>query len=100
MNRRSFLQAAGAGLAFPGVGHLVAAGVTSAGWRTFEVNTRVEILNPSGATRIWLPTALISETPFQKTLSNKFTAEGGAVKMVERKPDSAGIIAAEFPAGV
>ena len=24
-------------------------------WRTFEVTTRVEILFPEGATRVWLP---------------------------------------------
>ena len=47
------------------------------GWRTFEVTTRVEILKPSGATRVWLPAVLIRETPFQKTLSNEFSAESG-----------------------
>ena len=49
---------------------------------------------------MWLPAALISETPFQKTLANKFSAEGGTAKIVESKADALGIIAAEFPAGV
>ena len=69
-------------------------------WRTFEVKTRVEILKSSGATRVWLPAALISKTPFQKTLSNKFSAEGGTARMVEGRADGLGIVAAEFPAGV
>jgi hypothetical protein len=51
-------------------------------------------------TRIWVPAALGRQTPFQKTLSNTFTAEGGNAKIVESKTDALGTIAAEFPAGV
>jgi transglutaminase-like putative cysteine protease len=94
MIRRDFLLSAGAvsaGLAFP---------KTSAPWRTFEVTTRVEILKSSGATRVWLPAGLIGNTPFQKTLSNGFSAEGGTAAMVEDKANGLGIVAAEFPAGV
>ena len=103
MNRRDFLRYAGAAsasLMFPKAGHRLAEGATSEGWRTFEVKTRVEILKSSGATRLWLPAALISETPFQKTLSNEFSAEGGTARIVEGKADGLGIISAEFPAGV
>jgi hypothetical protein len=64
------------------------------------VKTRVEIPKPSGATRVWLPAVLISETSFQKTLSNGFSAEGGTARIVEGRDDELGIIAAEFPAGV
>jgi len=105
MNRRSFLQTAGivsAGLAFPKAASLLASDTTaadSAGWRTFEIATRVEILKPSGPTRVWLPTALTAATPFQKTLANTFHAEGGKAKITESKPDSLGIIVAEFPEG-
>ena len=70
-----------------------------AGWRTFEVTTRAEVLKPSGATRVWLPAALLGSTPFQKTLANEFHAEGGTAKLVVSKADNLGIVAAEFPAG-
>jgi transglutaminase-like putative cysteine protease len=103
MNRRDFLRSAStvsAGVALAGTGRLFAHDAPSAGWRTFELTTRVEILKPSGTTRIWVPAALINETPFQKTLANTFTAEGGTAKIVESKADSLGIIATEFPAGV
>ena len=86
-----------AGLAFPGK---CLAEDTFRGWRTFEVITRVEVLKPSGTTRVWLPAALISQTPFQKTLSNRFSADGGAAKIVEVKIDGLGIVAAEFRSGV
>jgi transglutaminase-like putative cysteine protease len=106
MNRRHFLQTAGvvsAGLAFPKVSTLLARdsanAAANANWRTFEVTTRVEILKPAGVTRIWLPAALTTETPFQKTLTNTFNAEGGSAKLIESKPDALGIISAEFPEG-
>jgi transglutaminase-like putative cysteine protease len=44
--------------------------------------------------------ALISETPFQKTLSNDFSADGGTAGIVEFRADGLGITAAEFPPGV
>jgi transglutaminase-like putative cysteine protease len=104
MKRRDFLKSAGA----------VSAALTLAkvdrlfpeqkdqindGWRTFEVTTRVTVLKPSGTTLVWLPAALISNTPFQRTLSNKYRAEGGGkADIVEIKPDALGIVSAKFPA--
>jgi transglutaminase-like putative cysteine protease len=103
MKRRDFLRSTGvfsASLAFAKVGRIFAGDTTVARWRTFEVTTRVEVLKASGTTRIWLPAALIKETPFQKTLSATFHPEGGTAKMIEDKPDALGVIAAEFPSGV
>jgi transglutaminase-like putative cysteine protease len=69
------------------------------GWRTFEVTTRVEVLKPAGATRIFVPAALTTETPYQKTLANTFQCKGGAARTVASQQDGLGIVAAEFPAG-
>jgi transglutaminase-like putative cysteine protease len=101
VNRRNFLRSAGAmyaSVTFPKSERLFAKQPTG-GWRTFEVTTRVEVLKPSGLTRVWLPAALAGQTPFQKTLSNSFNAEGGAAKMFENKADSTGIVVAEFFGG-
>src|ERR1041385_4247519 len=68
----------------------------SAGARTFEVTTRIEVLKPSGPTRIWVPTALIAEAPFQKTLENSFHADGGTAQRVENKTDGLAMVVAEF----
>src|SRR5579864_9343368 len=103
MNRRDFLRSAGiasASLVFPGTTRLFAGSSAPHGWRTFEVTTHVEVLASSGVARIWLPAALASETPYQRTLANHFHAEGGTAHMVESKTDALGIVAAEFPAGV
>src|SRR5579859_7084584 len=103
MKRRGFLRLAGvmsAGMAFPGAARLFAQDSSTAGWRTFELTSRVEVLKPSGTTRIWLPAGLITETPFQKTLSNSYHAEGGVARMTGNKADALGIVVAEFPSGV
>jgi transglutaminase-like putative cysteine protease len=103
MNRRDFLRSVGvasASLALPRTAHLFAEGAMPSRWRTFEVTVRVEVVTIFGATRVWLPMALASETPYQRTLANQFHAEGGAARMIECKTDALGIVAAEFPAGV
>jgi transglutaminase-like putative cysteine protease len=103
MQRRDFLR--GIGILSTNLGlkswePVMAADARSNPWRKFEVTTRVEILNPTGATRIWVPAALITPTPYQKTVANTFQSGGGTAKMIGRKADGLGIIAAEFPAGM
>jgi transglutaminase-like putative cysteine protease len=103
MNRRDFLRSASiasASFALPKTTRLFAPTVASDGWRTFEVTTHVEVLKTSGSTRIWVPGALIQETPFQRTLSNTFDPVDGSAKLVESKTDALSIIAAEFAPGV
>jgi transglutaminase-like putative cysteine protease len=101
MKRRDFLRATSAviaGLALTDSIPLLAAS-SSSDWRTFEVSTHVQVLNPHGETHIWLPAALIRDTPFQKTLANKFDAPNGTARLTENKPDSLGIVTGTYPAG-
>ena len=103
MNRRDFLRSAGiasASLALPKSTRLFAESAPPVPWRKFELTTRVEILTSSRATRVWLPAALIADAPFQRTIGNRFHADGGTAKLVENSADGLGIVAAEFPAGV
>lgn len=104
MNRRDFLRSAGiisAGLAITKKGRLFAKDSMPTGWRTFELTTRVEILKPSGTTRVWLPAALTRNTPFQRALENRFHAEGATPALIrERREDRLGIVTTVFPAGV
>jgi len=102
MKRRDFLRTAGVvttAAAFPNTAVLFAQGTAPEAWRTFEVTTKIQVLKPSGVTRIWTPTALLAPTPFQKTLSNDFKAEGGTARIIENHADALGIVSAEFPAG-
>jgi Transglutaminase-like superfamily len=102
MNRRNFLQSTGAicaGLAVSkSIPVFADTSQTGGGWRTFEATTRVEVLKPSGVTHIWLPAALIRDTPFQRTHANKFSAEGGTAKLSKDRPNALGIVSATYPA--
>ena len=102
MNRRTFLQSTGAmcaGLAVrKSIPVFADALQTTGAWRTFQVTTRVEVLKPSGVTHIWLPSALIRDTPFQRTHANKFVAEGGTALLSKDKSNALGVVSATYPA--
>jgi transglutaminase-like putative cysteine protease len=103
MHRRDFLRTSAifsAHLALSRRSDSLAQGESSDDWRTFEVTTRVEVLKPSGITRVWLPAALISDSPFQRTRANTIDAPGGTARIVESRADGLGVVLAEFPSGV
>lgn len=103
MQRRDFLRFSGlasAGLVLPPSISSVFAQVPSADpWRIFEVTTRVEVLKPSGATRVWLPTPLLEDTAYIKPLGNVYQAEGGTSGFTTDPKYGAGIVWAEWAAG-
>jgi len=104
MNRRDFLRSgslAFVGLTLSEVAVSLARNPPSDGWSIFEVTTRAEVLKPSGVTKVWLPAALLQNTAFQRTLSNRVSAEGGEAKIVTSdNPSDLGIVAATFPSEV
>ncbi len=103
MNRRDFLRCAGvmsAGLALPARRALFAS-TPDRGWRTFEVTTDIEVLRPSGITRVWLPVPSRIATPYQKpAAADTFTAPGGRARLAIDARTAAAMIAAEWPEGV
>src|SRR5437870_607639 len=50
-------------------------------WRTFEVTTRVEIVFPEGATRVWLPVPSV-DSGYQKTIDNAWSGNAQTAKIV------------------
>jgi hypothetical protein len=44
-------------------------------WRTFEVTTRVDLLDPVGPTRIWLPVPSLN-TDWQRSLESRYNSNG------------------------
>ncbi len=115
MNRRVFLLNAGVvsagvalpSVALPGTGRLFGSSSSSSsssraedGWRTFEVTTKVEVLQPAGVTRVWLPTPLTTETPYQRALGQTMDAAGGTARVVTDAAAANGIACFEWPAGV
>jgi len=65
--------------------------------RIFEITTRIEILQPSGPTRVWVPTPLAA-APYQETLGDTYhLGEDGRSVMVEN--EDVDMLVAEWPAG-
>jgi hypothetical protein len=108
MDRRDFMRITGlasASIAIPSTLSSALAQTTADKpgpdkWRLFEVTTRVEVQKPVGVTRVWIPTPLAHDTPFQKTLGNTFQAEGGSSGYATDPKYGAGFIWAEWPEGV
>lgn len=102
MHRRDFLRLAGlstTGLVLPSAVTEAFAQSPADRWRTFEVTTRVEVLQPAGRTRVWLPTPLTVDTPYQKSLGSTFRAEGGEGKAMSDPAWGLGIVWAQWEEG-
>src|SRR6266446_6779035 len=68
------------------------------GWRTFEITTRVDVLQASATTRVWLPTPLAA-TPYQKTFGDTYHAAGGRTVMIETNANEPDVLGAEWQDG-
>ena len=108
--RRTFLKnsaAAALATALPGFTFAQTAAATpatrshfapqSGAWRTFDVTTRVDILKPDGATRVWLPVPSVN-SDYQQSLSNSFSSNGNS-QLVTDGQDGAKMLMVEFAAG-
>jgi hypothetical protein len=94
MNRRDFLYLCGVS-ALPVRARAQHADRATPAWRTFDVTTEVDVLNSAGVTRVWVPAALIIETPYQRTLNTSF-ASAAPARLVEERTDALGTVAAVF----
>jgi transglutaminase-like putative cysteine protease len=65
-------------------------------WRTFEVVTKVELLKPNGISHISLPAPPIRNTPYQNTISTRFTAKGGTATLSKGEQSALGIVSAMY----
>ena len=68
-------------------------------WRTFEVTTRVEILFPEGATRVWLPVPSV-DSVYQKTIDNGWSGNAATAQILHDGKYGAGLFYAEWPSAV
>ena len=104
MDRRLFLKqglTVSAGLALGGVprfASLVGA-QEQAKWRTFEVITRLEVTEPVGAVRAWVPVPLSSNTDYFKREPDSWSGNYKTVRGVQYDKYGTGMVFAEWPAG-
>ena len=102
MDRRAFLRTtalASAAAALDKVRVPRAAIAGPDGWRAFEVTTRVEVINPAGVTRAWVPLPLAQDTDYQKTLGRAWNGNAVSAQAVTDPRYGAGFVVAEWPAG-
>ena len=103
--RRRFLQTAGAASALAAFAPLGFAQAEAerqfapqpGNWRTFEVTTKIEIAEPQGATRVWLPVPSIN-TAWQQSLESSYTSNGAATVVADGRY-GARMLYAEFAPG-
>ena len=100
IQRREFLKVGAVAPAAAALSGLPgwALGAVSPHWRVFEITANVEVLKPSGTSRVWLPVPLIVDTDYQKALGNTWSTQGGKVAFTQRPQYDMGIVDAEFPA--
>src|SRR4051812_24543595 len=101
VKRRDFLRHAGAlaGLAIVDARELGAQADESEQWRVFEVTTHIEVLQPRGPTRVWVPTPL-ADAPSQRTMGDTYIAPGGSVVMIETNANEPDMLGAHWDEGV
>ena len=103
MQRREFLKqglAVSAGLAIGGLPKFVrlAGAQEPAKWRAFEVVTRVEVTNPVGGVRTWVPIPLMNNTNYFKRQGDTWTGNYSSVKSVQYDKYGTGLVFAEWSA--
>ena len=101
MRRRSFLQAGAAVAvlnAMPRTAHAqqLPYDPRPGGWRTFEITTRVEIQNPQGAARAWVPLPSV-ESDYQKVIGSSWSGNASVRKAADPKYGAAMAVAEWSP---
>jgi transglutaminase-like putative cysteine protease len=66
-------------------------------WRTFELTTRIEVANPQGATRIWVPLPGIEAADWIRPLGDEWDAKGGDAATSRVGPYKAKVLSIAWP---
>ena len=97
MERRAFLKTVGVTVAGIGVAPRVAIGQAPR-WRTFEVVTKLEVANPAGVTRAWVPVPLMIETDYFKRQPDTWAGNAPVTRTFHDPKYDVGMVYAEWPA--
>lgn len=68
------------------------------GWRTFEVVTRIEVLDPQGAVKVWLPLPSVDEPVWFRPMGNLWSGNAERAQAVTVGPYGTQMLAANFSA--
>jgi transglutaminase-like putative cysteine protease len=108
MDRRAFLKVStalpvvAAASHLPGLGSVARAQQPKAfdprpgTWRTFEVTTRVEVIEPRGVGRVWIPIPAVKDE-YQMPGDSTWSGNARTMRLVTDAKAGAGMLYAEFP---
>src|ERR1044071_6672228 len=65
-------------------------------WRSWEVTARLEIVNPAGVTRVWMPIPVV-QGEYQKVQPSRWSGNARVAEQVTDARYGAGMVYAEFP---
>ena len=65
-------------------------------WRTFEVITKVEFIDPLGAVRVWVPVPLLNNTDYFKRQGDSWTGNFKAARSVQVDRYGTGLVFTEW----
>ncbi|MGE5817390.1 MAG: transglutaminase-like domain-containing protein [Deltaproteobacteria bacterium] len=104
MNRRAFLKQSAmvsAGLMVGGIPKFARRAYADdpTKWRTFEVTTKVEVSNPVGAIRVWLPVPLLNNTDYFKREPDTWTGNFKSARAVQYDKYGTGLVFADWVPG-
>ena len=99
MKRRDFIASAAALAAFPKLSFAQQKEFNpkqAEKWRSFEIVTRVELLWPEGASRVWLPVPAIDDS-WQRTVGNSWSGNAATMRLAYDPKYGAAMLYAEWP---
>ena len=103
MQRREFLWtsvALAAGTMWPASRAGAAFNPTpEAGWRIFEVTHQVDVLEPEGTTRVWLPLPSVQEDGWIRTMGNLWQGNALSARLLRNPEYGAEMLYAEWAPG-
>ena len=97
MDRRLFLKSSGAAAVAAALPWREA--LAEEGWRAYEIVSRVEILEPSGVSRAWVPLPMTDDMPWHKTVGNAWSGNAAQARIVSDGKYGVGMLYAEWSAG-
>jgi transglutaminase-like putative cysteine protease len=98
MDRRTFIKSSASAAAVAMLPWREA-GATIQGWRSYEVVSRVEVLNPRGVSRAWVPLPSVDNGEWHKTLGSSWTGNANRTFVATDGKYGAQMLYAEWAEG-
>jgi len=97
MNRRNFLKSSAVVTASQALPWSALARAADHGWRSFETVTRVEVTDPFGVARAWVPLPLTADYDWHRTLDNSWTGNASRAEVLRDPVYGSTMLYAEWP---